>query len=247
MTSITGTIITFNEEGRIAEAIRSMACCDEVLVVDSGSTDRTRDIAAACGARVLTRAWEGYSAQKNFAAEQARHDWIFSLDADERISIELADDIVRWKQQPPGGAALTMPRRAFYMGAWIRHSGWYPDRKIRLYHRRRTRWEGGFVHEQMTVEGGIENLRGDLLHFPFRNWRDHLDRIDRYTALASEAARQRGGRPKPLKLTLGPPAAFLKSFVAQAGFLDGWRGLAIAYMAARYVFKRELRILRSWN
>jgi glycosyltransferase involved in cell wall biosynthesis len=244
MTAITGTIIAFNEEGRIAEAIRSLSCCDEVIVIDSGSTDKTREIAAACGARVLRREWEGYSRQKNLAAEQASHNWILSLDADERVTIELADEIVRWKINTPDCAALSMPRRVFYMGAWIRHSGWYPDRKIRLYDRRRARWEGDFVHEAMRVDGRIEEFHGDLLHFPYRDWNDHLVRIDRYTELASQAARQDGRRGNPVKLVIGPLAAFLKSFVGHAGFLDGWRGLAIAYMGARYVFKRELRILR---
>jgi glycosyltransferase involved in cell wall biosynthesis len=243
MTAVTGTIITFNEEERIAEAIRSLSCCDEVLVVDSYSTDQTREIAAACGARVLARRWEGYSSQKNYAASQAKHDWILSIDADERVSAELADSIVEWKRQLPAAAAVSMPRRAFYLGAWIHHSGWYPDRKIRLYNRRHARWHG-VVHEAMEVDGSVASMPGDLLHFPFRDWQDQLARIDKYTELASQAARNEGKRANPLKLVAGPPAAFIKAFVAQAGFLDGWRGLAIAYAGARYVFKRELRILR---
>jgi glycosyltransferase involved in cell wall biosynthesis len=244
MTAITGAIITFNEEGRIAESIRSLACCDEVIVVDSGSTDHTREIAAACGARVLVRKWEGYSRQKNFAARQAAHDWILSVDADERISAELSNEILRWKASPTAAAAFSMPRRVFYLGRWIHHSGWYPDRKTRLYDRRRTRWEGDFVHERLQVDGPIDTFEGDLLHFPYRDWRDQCARIDRYTDLASQAARHEGRRGNALKLVVGPPAVFLKTFLAQAGFLDGWRGLVISYMAARYVFKRELRILR---
>src|SRR5688500_12033785 len=132
---LTGIIITHNEENRIAGAVLSLCCCDEVLVVDSNSTDRTREIAAGCGARVIVHAWEGYSAQKNFAAAEATHDWILSLDADERVTIELANDILRWKKSPEGAGA-SMPRRAFYLGKWIAHSGWYPDRKLRLYDRR---------------------------------------------------------------------------------------------------------------
>src|SRR5262249_29446528 len=135
MPGITGTIITFNEESRIAEAIASLACCDEVVVVDSDSTDRTREIAEQAGARGIRRNWKGYSDQKNFAAEQAQHDWILSVDADERVSIELADEIVKWKKSGtavPSAAAFSMPRLVFYLGRWIKHSGWYPDRKIRL-------------------------------------------------------------------------------------------------------------------
>ena len=279
MPGITATIITLNEEDRIAEALASLACCDEVIVVDSGSTDRTREIASGCGARVIEHSWEGYSRQKNFAAEQASHDWILSIDADERLSIELADDITSWKKNPlpPGeggraagasgegvetghhpalraplsrgerAAAYSMARRAFYLGGWINHSGWYPDRKVRLYDRRRCRWEGDFVHETLKTDGAVDQLQGDLLHFPFNNWGDQMEKIDRYTDLAARAARDRGVRGSILSLVFAPPLAFMKSFFFRAGFLDGSRGMAIAYTGARYIFLREFRILRSWN
>lgn len=240
---ITGTIISRNEEDRIAGAIASLSCCDEVVVVDSGSTDRTREIAAQCGARVLVRDWNGYSNQKNFAASEARHDWILSLDADERLSVELANQIAVWKQSA-NGTAGSMPRRAFYFGSWIRHSGWYPDRKIRLYDRRRGRWQGDFVHEALKIDGPVVAFTGDLLHFPYRDWRDHIRRIDHYTQLAADAARSAGKRGNVFRLFLGPPLSFIQTFVIRAGFLDGWRGAAIAIAAARYVFLRELRILR---
>ncbi|MBI2150053.1 MAG: glycosyltransferase family 2 protein [Acidobacteria bacterium] len=244
MPGITATIITLNEGDRIAEAIASLSCCDEVLVVDSGSTDRTREIAAGRGARVIQRAWAGYSGQKNFAAAQARHDWILSVDADERLSVELADAIAGWKKAPGSAAALSMPRRAFYMGRWINHSGWRPDRKVRLYDRTRCHWEGDFVHERIVVDGSTGNLTGDLLHFPYRDWNDHANRVEMYTALAAESARKTGRRGNVVRLVFGPPLAFIRSFFLHAGFLDGWRGLVIAYMGARYVFLREFRILR---
>jgi glycosyltransferase involved in cell wall biosynthesis len=242
---ITATIITFNEEARIGEAIASLSCCDEVIVVDSGSTDRTCAVAEAQGARVIRRTWEGYSKQKNFAAEQACNDWILSVDADERVSIELATEIMAWKRSNEmQAAAYSMPRRAFYLGKWINHSGWYPDRKLRLYDRRHCRWEGDFVHEGVQVNGSSGKLNGDLLHFPYRDWADHERRIERYTDLAAQAARSSGRRSNIIKLVLAPPLVFLKSYLLHAGFLDGWRGAAIAYMGARYVFRREFRILR---
>jgi glycosyltransferase involved in cell wall biosynthesis len=242
-TPITATIITYNEQDHIAQAIASLSCCDEVLVVDSGSTDRTLEIAAEHGARVLSRNWEGYSSQKNFAAKEARHDWILSVDADEQLSAELSGEILKWKQSP-AGAAGSMPRRSNYFGRWIRHSGWYPDRKIRLYDRRCARWRGDFVHEALEVDGTVTPLSGDLLHFPYRNWKDHMNRIDRYTRLAADAARSSGTKGRFLKLLIAPPLSFFKAFVLRGGFIDGWRGALIAYAAARYVFLRELRILR---
>lgn len=243
---ISATIITHNEQDRIAGAIASLSCCEEVLVVDSGSTDRTREIAQQCGARVLAREWDGYSNQKNFAASEARYDWILSLDADERLSVELAGEIEKWKRSTieEADAACSMPRRAFYFGAWIRHSGWYPDRKIRLYNRHRARWQGDFVHESLRVDGAIAAFDHDLLHFPYRDWRDHLKRIDRYTQLAADAARAAGKKGNVFRLFFGPPLSFLQTFLMRAGFMDGWRGMAIAVAGARYVFLRELRILR---
>ena len=241
---MSGAIITHNEERRIAEAIASLSCCDEVIVVDSGSTDRTREIAERCGARVVVRPWDGYSRQKNFAAAEAQHNWILSLDADERVSIELANAIRQWKQAPNGAAAASMPRRAYYLGKWIGHSGWYPDRKIRLYDRRKARWKGDYVHEALDVMGTIYPLEGDLLHFPYADWPDHVQRIDRYTRLAADGARAAGKRGNVLRLLFAPPLTFIKAFILRAGFLDGWRGLLIAVAGARYVFLREFRILR---
>jgi len=244
MTPITAIIITHNEEERIAEAIASLSCCDEILVVDSESTDRTREIAAQCGARVIVHAWEGFARQKNFGAEQASNDWILSIDADERPSVELAGEIMEWKRGQSESAARSMPRRVSYFGAWINHSGWYPDRKIRLFDRRVSYWQGDFVHESLIANVPVAQFQGDLLHFPYRDWADHLRRIDRYTQKASDAAHAAGKHGNPLMLLAGPPISFIRTFFLRLGFMDGWRGALIAYAGARYVFLRELRILR---
>lgn len=246
MIRLSATIITFDEEDRIAETIASLGFCDEVVVVDSGSGDGTVEIAGAAGARVLERPWAGYSDQKNFAASRAAHDWILSIDADERPGIDLANEIRRWRRRgdTSSAAAYSMPRRVSYLGRWIRHSGWYPDRKVRLYDRTRASWKGDYVHETLSVDGPVGRLKGDLYHFPYRSLEEQRRAIDRYTALAAAELRDRGRRFNPFRALLGPPLHFLKAFVLRAGFLDGLSGLRIAWMGARYVWIRELRIIR---
>src|ERR1051325_7449066 len=183
---ISAIVITFNEEQNIADALRSLAWADEIIVVDSESTDRTTAIAREFTERVIVRAWPGYTAQKNFAAEQAHFNWIFSLDADERVSDTLASELKQLKQiDEPAAAGFEMPRLANYLGRWIKHSGWYPDYKLRLYDRRRGLWRGDFVHEGIDVDGQVERLRGDLLHYTVRDASDHHLRVDRYTTLAA--------------------------------------------------------------
>jgi glycosyltransferase involved in cell wall biosynthesis len=233
---ITATIITLNEERNIARSIESLRCCDEILILDSGSTDRTVELAANLGARVFEAGWRGYSGQKNWAAEQASHDWILSLDADEALSEALEAEIWTLKKNGARYDGYTMPRMARYLGRWILHSGWYPDRKIRLYDRRRGHWVGDFVHESVQVQGRVGELKSAILHFTCDSLSEHVKTMERYTTLAAQeiAARQ---IPVPLwRLIVDPPWTFLKSFILQRGFLDGREGLTIAYMAAFYTF-----------
>src|SRR3954467_2091186 len=171
---ISATIITFNEERNIARVIESLRCCDEILVLDSGSNDRTVEIATKLGARVVEASWNGYAAQKNIAAELASHDWILSLDADESLSEALEAEIWQIKKAGPQFQAYTMPRLAQYLGRWILHSGWYPDRKVRLYNRQKARWVGEFVHESVVVQGTTGHLQSDLLHFTCDSLSKHL-------------------------------------------------------------------------
>src|SRR5580698_6925271 len=162
---ITATIITLNEERNIARAIESLRCCDQILVLDSGSVDRTVELAENLGAKVVEGSWRGYASQKNLAAEYAGNDWILSLDADEALSEALEGEIWNLKKRGPAYDAYTMPRMARYMGRWILHSGWYPDRKVRLYHRAKAKWAGKFVHESVAVMGRVGDLESNLLHF----------------------------------------------------------------------------------
>lgn len=233
---ISATIITFNEQSNIARAIESLRCFDEVVVVDSGSVDRTVEIAERLGARVIEHPWEGFTKQKNFAAEQARYDWIFSIDADESLSEALEGEIWQLRKSGPAYDAYTVPRLAQYLGRWILHSGWYPDRKIRLYDRRKGRWTGSYVHESVTVEGTVGHLHSNLLHYTCDSLTQHLETMNRYTTLAAEQLVAERVRIGWRHLLLDPPWTFFRTYVLQRGFLDGVEGLAIAYMAALYNF-----------
>lgn len=233
---ISATIITYNEERKIARAIESLRCADEVLIVDSGSSDRTVELAEKLGARILESPWPGYAKQKNLAADRAAHDWILSLDADEALSESLEAEIWRLKKNGPDCDAYTMPRMAQYLGKWIRHSGWYPDRKVRLYHRAKATWVGDFVHESVKVEGKLGHLESNLLHFTCDSLSEHLRTMDRYTTLAAEQLIAQKVEPTWTRLVLEPPWTFFRTYVLQRGFLDGVEGLAIANMAALYNF-----------
>jgi glycosyltransferase involved in cell wall biosynthesis len=233
---ISATIVTLNEERNIARAIQSLACADEILIVDSGSTDRTREIAAGLGARVIEEPWRGYAAQKNFAACCATHDWILSLDADEQLTPELASEIVALTQNPAPRDGYSFPRLAQYLGRWIRHSGWYPDRKIRLYDRRKGKWVGEYVHESVRVESPVGELRGNLLHYTCASLSEHLRTLDRYTTLAAQEVAARGKPVSLIRLTMDPAWTFFRTYFIQRGFLDGRQGLLIACMAGLYTF-----------
>lgn len=233
---ISATIITLNEERNIPRVIESLRCADEILVVDSGSNDRTCEIAANLGARVIESPWPGYAQQKNLASEKAEHDWVLSLDADESLSEALEAEIWQVKKKGPEYDAYTMPRMAQYLGRWILHSGWYPDRKVRLYNRHKARWVGEFVHESVTVDGRIGHLEGNLLHYTCQSLSEHLKTMDRYTTLAAEQIVAMGEDVTWGKLLFNPPWTFFRSFVLKRGFLDGPEGLAIANMAALYNF-----------
>ena len=233
---ISATIITLNEQGNIARAIESLRCADEVLVIDSGSSDRTIESAAKLGARVVETPWRGYAGQKNFAAEQAAHDWVLSIDADEALSEALEGEIWRIKKNGPQYDAYTMPRMAKYLGRWILHSGWYPDRKVRLYDRRKARWVGDYVHESVKVGGRIGHLECNLLHYTCSSLSEHLRTMDRYTTLAAEELVARGRKIQWPDLVVDPFWTFVQTYFFRAGFLDGIEGLTIAFMAAFYNF-----------
>ena len=240
--NISAAIITLNEQGNIARAIESLRCCDEVVVVDSGSCDRTIEIAAKLGARLVESPWRGYAAQKNFAGEQTVHDWVLSVDADEALSEALEAEIWQIKKSGPQFDAYTMPRMAKYLGRWILHSGWYPDRKVRLYDRRKAHWVGDYVHEAVEVNGRLGHLQCNLLHYTFDSLSEHLKSMDRYTTLAAEELVAQGRKVGWEDLMLDPFWTFIRTYVFNAGFLDGMEGMTIAFMAAFYNFLKFAKV-----
>jgi len=237
-------IITLNEASRLKDALDSVAWADERIVVDSGSTDDTVAIARANADRVEVRSWTGYADQKNYAASLARHDWILSLDADERVTPALAAEIGALMAGSPGAEAFRIPRVTFHLGRWVRTTDWYPDYQLRLYDRRAARWTGRHVHEAVTVDGKTGQLRGELEHYAYRDIADHLETIDRYTTLAARQMQENGRRAGLLQMAGHPPLAFLRNYLAHGGIRDGAAGFIISAMNAYYVF---LKFAKLWE
>ncbi len=248
MPKVSVTIITKNEADDIAAALDSVAWADERIVVDSCSTDDTAAIASRHGARVVSREWSGYSAQKNYAAALARNDWILSLDADERVTPALARDIEAALAHEPRCRGYRMPRVTFHLGRWIRTTDWYPDYQLRLYDRRAAEWIGQYVHEGVRVTGSIGRLRGELEHFAYRDVAEHAETIEHYTTLAARQMFEQGRRASTFDLLFQSRFAFVRNYVLKRGFLDGRAGWLISRMNARYVglkFEKLRRLERG--
>ena len=244
MPKLSVTIITKDEADDIAAALDSVAWADERIVVDSCSTDDTAAIAAAHGARVESREWPGYVAQKNHAASLASHDWILSIDADERVTPELAAEITAKLQQEPPERGYRIPRVTFHLGRWIRTTDWYPDDQLRLYDRRAAEWTGRYVHEGVTVTGSVGRLRGELQHYAYRDIAEHLETIDRYTTAAAKQMYEHGRRANLLQVIGHPPLAFLRNYILKGGITEGAPGVIISVMNAYYVF---LKFAKLWE
>ena len=242
---ISATIITLNEESNIKAACESVAWADEILVVDSGSTDATREIAEASGARVITNPWPGFGAQKQFAVDQTKHEWIFSLDADERVSDELRKSIESLRSKTDLADGYEIARRTYYQGRWIRGGGWYPDRQLRLFKKSKGHWKQRHVHESVTMDPGarVERLTGDLLHYTFQNAAHHHRMIgERYAPLAARQMFEEGRRTSVLGVASAGPAAFIRSLILKGGLRDGFAGFTIASFAAHHAFLKHLML-----
>jgi glycosyl transferase family 2 len=232
---ISACVITLNEQRNLSRALNSLKpVADEIVVVDAGSTDRTQAIAREHGARVLAREWTSYSDQKNFAAKSASNEWILSLDADEELSSALQTSLLEWKAREPRFTVYEVARRAWYLGKWIRHSGWYPDFQRRLY-RRDAATFSGTIHEALRFACQPGRLHGDLLHYTVQSFAEHEEKVERYTTLAARQMYAAGKRSWRAAVWFATPWSWLQNYFLRGGFLDGYRGALIAQMAARAV------------
>ncbi len=244
MSGISLVVITLNEAANIGRCLESVkGVVDEMLVLDSGSTDGTIEICEKLGARVVHTPWEGYAATKNKGYQQATHNYILWLDADEVLSTALQQSILKVKGQLAG--AYSCNRLNFYYGYPMRHGGLYPDAKPRLFHREQATWTGDFVHETLQLQPGtaLAHLQGDLLHYTTHNIADHVARINKYSSLAAEGMLQRGKRFSVLKLMFSPIWRFKKMYLLKGGFMDGIPGLVVALLSGYAV---ALRYAKLW-
>jgi glycosyltransferase involved in cell wall biosynthesis len=236
------TVVARNEAVDLGAALASVAWADEIVVVDSRSTDDTVAIARRFTDRVVVHDWLGHIEQKNYAASLASHDWILSLDADERVTPALADELRAAMTGEPAHAAFRIPRVTWHLGRWVRSTDWYPDYQDRLYDRRRARWIGRYVHESLKADGSSGQLRGEIQHYAYRDIADHLETIDRYTTLAARQMHEDGRRAGLLQLAGHPPLAFLRNYIVRGGIRDGVPGFIISSMNAYYVFQKFAKL-----
>ncbi|MDA2934196.1 glycosyltransferase family 2 protein [Acidobacteria bacterium AH-259-D05] len=245
MKRISAVVITYNEEEKIQRALTSLKpVSDEIIVVDSYSTDATVEYCRRYTDRVLLRVWEGYRDQKQFATDQARHDWILSLDGDEVLSTQLREELLQWKQEKTNCEGYYFPRKAFFMGRWIEHTTWYPDWQLRLFEKSCGRWAGGRVHESVRVTGPTGKFKGHIYHHTYASFSEYLAQLERFSALAARDHFDNGKRAHWSHLVFYPPAIFLKNYLLCLGFLDGMPGLAVSFLA---VVSTLFKYLKLWE
>jgi len=241
---ISAVLIAQDEENRIGAALDSLSWADERVVVDGGSKDDTIQICRARGARVVEHPFTSYVEQKNYALDRASNDWVLSLDADEKITDSLADEILSLRHSGFQAAGYRMPRVNFYLGRFVRSTTWYPDHQLRLFDKRRGRWRGMHVHESVQVDGVVEKLRGEILHHSYEDIDDHVAKLNRYAELAARQMRETGRKRSLSAAVVLPPLVFLKNYIVKGGFRDGSVGLIVSSMNAFYVY---LKFIKLWE
>jgi len=242
---ISAVVITYNEEKNIRRCLQALRWAREIVVVDSVSTDRTVQIAQEYAGRVIVHPFEGYVGQKNYALDQATLEWVLSVDADEVVTPELLARIEEvWVREKELYDGFNVNRLSQFSGKWIRHCGWYPDKKLRLFRRSKGRWVGEDLHEKVQLKGRVRDLDADLLHYTYQNLSVNIEKIQKYSAIFAVAQHKRGRRASLLDLIGRPAAKFLKAYVLKKGFLDGRHGLILSGTAAYSVF---LKYAKLWE
>ena len=245
--AVSAYMLTFNNRRTVRRALAGLAWADEIVVVDSGSTDGTRQIAAEFTDRIVRREWPGFREQYQYAADQCVNDWVVFADADEVIPAGLAAEIQQEVHRNSGVpqseqyAGYEANRRTWYLGRWIRHGGWVPDREIRVYNRKRASWQGG-LHAKVHVRGPVGRLKGIYEHYTYADVAEHLQTIDRYSRTAAAEMLKAGRRTSVAGLFCRPLARFVRDYILKAGFLDGFPGLVVAVNTAFYVFVKHVKL-----
>jgi glycosyltransferase involved in cell wall biosynthesis len=243
--TVSAMVVCFNEEENIGACLESLRWCDEIVVVDSFSTDRTAEICRAYTNRFIQREWAGYRNQKAYAHSQTTMDWVLLVDSDERVTPALRDEIRdALARDGDAYAGYAVPRLVNYLGRWWWRGGWYPDYDVRLFRRKRATWGGSDPHEKILVDGRVRRLKHCLHHYSYRNIEDHIERINRFTSIASRELKKEGGRWRLVDALLRPAARFFRSYILKRGFMEGFAGFYVAVTAAVYVF---LKYAKLWE
>lgn len=244
MEKLSVTIITLNEEDNIRLALESVKWADEIIVVDSGSTDRTLEICKEYTDKVIFNPWPGMNGQKAFAREQASCEWLLNIDADERVSPQLQSRIKSILEEGSSYDGYFIPRRVWYLGRWIDHSGWYPDYTLRFFKRDKGRWAGTDPHDKVVVDGVTTRLSENIHHYTYKNVTDHINTMNKFTTVAAGEYEKKGKSAGFFNLVLRPPFTFFKKYILKQGFRDGLPGFVIAFSSAYYVF---LKYVKLWE
>lgn len=242
MEKITVAIITKDEERNIRDCLESVKWADEIVVVDNGSTDRTLGICREYGARIFQEEWKGYSGQKNSAIAKAGNEWVLNLDADERVSPELRQEMQKSLEENRGVDGYWIPRKNFFLGQWIRYCGWYPDLNLRLFRKSRGRFGERAVHERVEVEGKTATLTHPLIHKTYQSLSDFFVRMDRYSTLAAQEMHRERRKFRLMDVVFRPPFTFLQMYLLRAGFLEGYLGFVLSVLYSYYTFAKYIKL-----
>jgi len=239
---ISAALIARNEAANISEAIKSLSFADQVVVADTGSTDNTVEIAQKLGAEVHSVKFEGFGKTKNKALDYCRGNWVLFVDADERVTSELAEKIINISNSESATAGFLINRLTYFLGKPVRHSGWYPDYILRLFKKEKGKFSSNLVHERVEINGRVDKLDGLLIHYSYRSIDQYLDKLNEYSTLSAREMFQKGRKFNILDLIFRPISTFLKMFVFKAGFLDGLNGLFLAILSSYHVFIKYAKL-----